>query len=111
VRADKDLEHPQRRIVCLRALFVPEAAAGVHHKEVRWVGDELVSLPIVVAHDSPWNPRNDLLVSVFVHPDQRVGVDERLDNRRKRPVAVIVVAGEIEPDPKRSLVDEPVASG
>jgi len=39
-------------------------------------------------------PTDDPLVAVSVHPGKRPRIDERLEDGRKRPVAVIVVVGD-----------------
>ncbi|ELY73139.1 hypothetical protein C488_14202 [Natrinema pellirubrum DSM 15624] len=109
VWSDEELKHPQRRVVRERLLGVPEAAAGVHHQQVFGIGNEFVPLPVVVTHHPVGNPRDDLLVAVLMHPDQCSRIHERLDDRRKRTVSVVVVArdrtaGEIEMDPELALI-------
>jgi hypothetical protein len=64
---------------------------------------------VLVAHHARGHPRDDLLIAVRVHPDVRAGVEERLDDRRQRPVAVVIVLGdrqpgEVEVDAEAALV-------
>jgi len=116
VRSDEYLKHPQRRVLGQRALLVPELRARAHHHQVVRIGDEFVPLAVVVAHDARRDPRDYLLVSVWMHRDERVRVHEGLDDGGERAVAVVVVVrqvstGEVEVDSELPLVLCDVGAG
>jgi len=107
--SDEDLEHPQWRVRGECLLGVPDPLTRPHHQEALGVNDHLVALAVLVAHHTAGHPGDDLLVAVLVHPDQCAWVEKRLDDRRQRPVAVVLVVGhrppgEVEVDAKLPLI-------
>jgi hypothetical protein len=109
MRAEENLEHPQRWVVWLCFFGVPEAASGVHYHQVIGIRHQFVALSVGVSHHSLGYPGDDFLVSMLMHRDGRSRVKKGLHDHRKRPVAVIIVlrdgpARKIAMNPELSLI-------